>query len=107
MTAVGAAHGGDVRGMAGSGQPIVNRCSDAPALDRGLARPMMARDQEQHPLTASDGLFEAAIDRRPSAVEVHAVKVQDSVRLDRAAAQPFVPVSVERLRADRRGPRPG
>ena len=53
-----------------------------PALNRCVTRTMMARNQQQHALTAADRFLQSAVDRLPCAVEVHAVKVEDTVGLD-------------------------
>ena len=58
----------------------------SPALDRRLAGPMMAGDEQHDAVAARDRLLERAVDRAPGAVEVHAVKVEDAVGLDSAAS---------------------
>ena len=107
MSAMRASHGGDLVGMAGGGEPVVHGGADAAALDWRLARPVMAGDQEQEPITTCDRLFEAAVDRSPCRVEVHAMKVENSVGLDRAASQFLVPTPVERAVTNRGRSRPG
>ena len=101
MTAMRASDRGDILRMTGRGDPVMNRGPDAAALDRRLARPMMPGNQQENPFTAGDRLFERAVDRRPGAIQIHAVEVEHPVRLDRAAAQPLVPASIERLVCDR------
>ena len=48
----------------------------------------MAGDQEHDPLAAGDRPLERAVDRAPRAIEVHPVKVEHAVGLDRAGAKP-------------------
>jgi len=57
VTPVSAPYGGDVLGMARSGEPVVNGRSDAASLDRRIARPMMAGDEQYDPLPARDRLL--------------------------------------------------
>ena len=82
-------------------KPIVNGRTDLAALDGRLAGSMMAGDQQQNTITAGDGLLEAAVDRRPGAIEGQSVKVEHTVRIHRTAAEPVVPSAVERLVGDR------
>ena len=51
------------------GKPVVDGGTDLTALDRWFAGPVMARDQQQDAVAAPDCLIEAAVDRRPGAVE--------------------------------------
>ena len=95
MTPVSAANGSDVRGVPRSLEPVVDRRADGAAADRWLARTMVARDQKHDAVAASDCLLERDVDCAPGAVEVHAVEVDDAVRLYSAAAEPPVPASVE------------
>jgi hypothetical protein len=100
MTSVGAAHGGDPCRVARGSQPVVDRGANLAALDRRLARPMMAGDQEHDAVAAGNRLVEAAVDCMPGAVEVHSVEVEDSVDLDVASAQPLIPAAIERFSRD-------
>jgi hypothetical protein len=45
MTPVGSAHSGNVRGMAGSCEPVVDRGADPAPLNWRIAWAMVARDQ--------------------------------------------------------------
>jgi len=57
VTPVSASYGGDIFGMARSREPVVNGRSDAASLDRRIARPMMAGDEQYDPLPARDRLL--------------------------------------------------
>ncbi len=70
-----AAHRGNRTGMPRRGQPVVHRGADFAPLHRRIARTVMAGDQQQHTLAASDRLIEAAVDRGPGAAEVQTVEV--------------------------------
>ena len=72
----------------------MDRCPDAAALNRWFACSMMAGDQQHYPFATCDRLFERAIDGGPSAVQIHAVKIKHSVRLDGTALQPAIPSPV-------------
>jgi len=95
MTSVSAAHGGDVRGMARGGEPVVDRGADPPALDRRIARPVVTGNQQHHAVAGRYGAFETTVDRLPRAIEVHAVEVEHAVGLDRSALQPPIPATIE------------
>jgi formyltetrahydrofolate synthetase len=58
VASVRASDGGDVTGMAASGEPVVNGSADTSALNRRLARTMVAGNQQNHPVTARDRLLE-------------------------------------------------
>jgi hypothetical protein len=98
MTPVSPSNGSNSGRMARRRQPVVHRSPDLSALDRWLARPMMAGDQEHHSLASSDCPIEDMIDRVPGAIQGHAVKVQDSVRFDVAGPELLVPTAIERSR---------
>jgi len=91
MTPMGSAHRGDIAGMPRGGEPVMHRRADLAALHGRLAPSMMASDKQDHPVAASDGLFQAVIDRGPGPIEIHAMKVEDPVRLKVAAADALVP----------------
>jgi hypothetical protein len=76
----------DIACVARRCEPVVNRGPDAPTLDRRLAGTMVPRDQQNHPIAASDRLLKAAVDRGPGGVETHSVEIEHSVGLDGAAA---------------------
>jgi hypothetical protein len=78
---------------------------DLAALNGRVARAMVAGDQQYNALIARYGLFKRAVDRLPRRVQVHAVKIEDAVGFDGAAAQPFVPAAVQRRMVERPGAR--
>lgn len=55
----------------------------------------MACNQQHHPFAAPDRLVEPVIDRPPGAIECHAVKIDDTVRLDAPAGKAAIPAAVE------------
>jgi hypothetical protein len=85
---------GDLPGVAGGGEPVMHCSADLAALHRWSAGPVMPRDKQQQPLPAVNGKLERAIDRVPSAVEVHPVKIEDPVRLDGSRPKPAIPSAV-------------
>ena len=95
MPPVRAAHGCDPTRVARSSQPIVNRGANLSTLDGRLARTMVTGDQQKDSLAAQDCRLEAAVDGSPGLVEVHPVKVENTIRLDCSGAQPTVPASIE------------
>lgn len=103
MTAVRGPNGRNVRSVARSREPIVDRRPDPAALNRWLAWAVMARDQQQQAVSARNSLIEASVDRCPRRIKVHAMQVDDAIRRSRPAAQLLVPASVESLFADRNG----
>jgi len=76
MTPVGAAHGGDIGGVARRGEPVVDGGADTPALDRRIARPVVAGDQQQHAVPGRNRLLKPTVDRLPRAIEVHPVEIE-------------------------------
>ena len=96
MTAVRPSDGGNFRRVPRCCHPVVNGGPDLPPPDRRLAWPVMTGDQQDYPLASIDRLFEGTVDRAPCAVEILAVKVDDAVGLDGAAAQPPIPAAIER-----------
>ena len=85
------------------GEPVVNGGADAPTLDRGVARAMMAGNQQHDPVAGTNGALKPAINRLPGGVEGHPVEVEDAFGLDCAAAQTLVPATVQRALANRFG----
>jgi hypothetical protein len=71
------------------------------ARDGRIAGTMMPGDQQQDAIAAGDCLLKRAIDRRPRRIQIHAMEVEHTIRLDRAAAQALVPATVQRPLADR------
>ena len=91
MTPVSAADRGDGAGVARRREPVVNGGADLAALDRRIARAMVASYQADDALAAGDRLLEAAIDGIPCAVEREAMEIEHAVRLERARTEPPVP----------------
>jgi len=56
--------------------------SNATALDRRIAGAMVTSDQQNDPFSSSNRPLEAAVDRRPGLVEIHAVKIEHAVGFD-------------------------
>ena len=98
-----ASYGGDLRRMPRRRQPVVDRSANAPAPDRRLTWSVMAGNEKDDALAAGNCKLEAAIDRCPCAVEVHAMKIKDPVRFDRPAPQSLVPSSIKRPFTNWRG----
>ena len=86
---------GDIRRVARRFEPVMHRRPNPPALDRRIARPVMPGDQQQHAIAASDCLFETAIDCLPRGVEIQAMEVEHTIRINRTGAKSFVPASVQ------------
>jgi hypothetical protein len=80
----------------------VDRRADLAALDWRLTRPVVAGDQQEYPILSSDRRFEPAVDRLPCLVEIHPVKVENTVRFDCSRAKPPVPSAIERRAGPRR-----
>lgn len=78
-------------------QPVVDGGTYAPPLDRRIAGPRMAGDQQDHPLTINHRLFQRPVDRLPGAIETMAVKVDNPVRPDVSGTKPPIPARVERI----------
>jgi len=83
MTPVSAANRRNSMRMARGGEPVVDGGADPSALNGRIARAMVARDQQDHAVPGTDGLLERPVDGTPRGIEVHAVEVDDAVRLDR------------------------
>ena len=103
MTSMRAADRGNFGRVTRCCEPIVNCSADAAAFDRRFACTMVPGDQQNQAIPARDCLVDAAIDRGPSSVEIHAVQIDDTVGRNRAGAQLLVPAGVERLLGDRNG----
>ena len=104
MAAVGAANRSDSRRVARSRKPVVDCGADPPALDRRLARPVVAGDQQE------DAVAAAIARSRPRSIARQALssfipwRSSDAVGLDRAGAKPPVPAAVERRSRAAGGP---
>ena len=103
MTAVGTSYRSDARRVARVREPVMDGRPDPAPLDGRLAGSMVTGNQQHHPIPASDCLLERAVDRKPGAVEVHAVEIENSIGLDGAATKFTVPGPVEGSGADRNG----
>jgi hypothetical protein len=86
---------GDVAGMARVGEPVVYCRADPPADDWRLACAGMAGDQKQYAVAVRNRALQPAVDRRPGAVEVMTVQVEDLVRLESSLCELFVPAAVK------------
>lgn len=84
-------------GMARSSEPVMHRGPNLSSLDPRLAGTMVASDEEDDPRSAGDRIFQALVDGVPGPVEIHAVKVERTVWLNRTAAKALVPGTVERF----------
>jgi hypothetical protein len=95
MTPMGAANRGDRAGVARHREPIVNCSPDPAALDRWIAGPVMAGDQQDDALAPGNGPLKPAVDRLPGTVEGEAVEVEHAVRLDFSGPKAPVPACVQ------------
>ena len=84
MPAMGAADRGDVSGMPGNRQPIVNRGTYPSPHQRRVAAAFMPGDQQDHSVTLRNRTFQLPVNRFPSPIEAVTVQVEDSIRLDPA-----------------------
>jgi hypothetical protein len=64
----------------------MHRSTDGSSPDGRIARPVMAGDEQHDALAAADGLLKTAVDRSPSRVEAHSMKIENAIGLDHAAA---------------------
>ena len=95
MPPMGATNGRDTARVSRRRKPVVNGRTDLPALHRRLAGPVMPGDQQQHSVSPRDCSLEPPVDCPPGLVEVHPVKVEDTIRRDRARTQAPVPASIQ------------
>jgi len=103
MAPVRSADRRDATRVARSGQPVMHRRPNSPSLNRRLAGPLVTGDQQNDAFATADRTLQRMVDRRPRAVEVHSVQIEDPVGLYRAAAQLLVPATVQRLIGNRNG----
>jgi hypothetical protein len=82
--------------MAGSRQPIVNRGPNSAARQRRLTLALMACNQQQDPVPASNRPLQSQVNGLPRAVEAVAMKIKRPVRLDPSRSKPPVPAAVKR-----------
>ena len=110
MAAMRAPHRCNLGGMAGGGEPVVNRRPDLSALYRRFAGTHMACDQQHHPFVVGDRAFESIVDRAPCLIQIAAVQVEYPVRRDRTGVESPVPGGIQRcggMRQRALGSRPG
>jgi len=86
---------GDVGRMPRGGEPVMDGGADRASADRGLARAVVPRDEQQHAVAVGDCFVEGSIDRTPRSVEAHPMEIDGPVRLDAPAAEALVPATVE------------
>jgi len=94
VTPVRAPDGSDLAGVTRSGEPVVDGRPDLASLDGRIAGTGVAGDQQDDALSRGDCAIQPAVDRRPCLVEVEAVEVDDSIRIDGAGAKPPVPAGI-------------
>jgi hypothetical protein len=75
MTPVSAPHSSDISRMTRNCEPVVSGSTNAAPLHGWIARPVMPSDEKHNPLTARYRLLEAAVDRGPGGVKIHAMKI--------------------------------
>ena len=97
------ANGGNARRVPRSGKPVVDGGPNAPTLDRRLARPMVAGDEQDDAVAGVNRLLEKAVDRAPRGVQRHPVEVEHTVGLRGARAKPTVPACIESIPEPRTG----
>jgi len=95
MPPVSAPYGSDLRRVSRGGQPVVNRRTDPAALERRVALPFMAGNQQQHAVPARNRPLQRPVDRFPCPVQAVAVEVEGAVRVGLAGSKPSIPTPVE------------
>jgi hypothetical protein len=90
-----AAYRCDAWGMARSLKPVVDGRPNCATPKRRFAGALMACDEEDDALAVPDRLLKSMIDREPSAIEAHAMKVDDTVGGDAPGRKPLVPAAIE------------
>jgi len=96
MSRMGSANGGDPRRVTRCREPVVNGGADLATSNRRLARPMVARNEQDKAIPGIARAFQGEIDGAPGAIEAVAVEIHDPVGLERAGAELPVPRPVER-----------
>lgn len=94
MAAVRASNSGDVRGMAGHRQPVLD-CGADPAPAALSRRSFTSGHEQDDALVPPDRAVDRLVDRYPGRVQRHSMKVERPVGLDFAAPDPPLPVAVE------------
>lgn len=103
MPPVRTAHSSDAPGVPGSGKPVMDGGADLAALDGRVRWPVMARNEQDHPVAAAYCVIEPTIDRHPCAVQILTVEVEYAIGLDCTRSQSAVPARVKcRARLGRR-----
>ena len=69
--------------------------ADLASSHRRLAGALMTRDQQDDSLATGKGALQSLVDRPPGAVQIHSMKVEDSVGFDRTRAKSLVPAAVQ------------
>jgi len=82
--------------MTGNRKPVMNGRPYPATLQRRIAFPLMAGNQQQDPVAIGNRPLEPPVYSFPCAIEVVAVKVQYAVRLDPSRPQPAIPAAIER-----------
>ena len=95
MAAMRAPHRGNPRCMPRHGQPVVNGGTNSAALQRWIAAPLVAGDQQQNPVTGSNSAIQRMVDGGPGSIQSMAVEIEHPVRLDPPGAEAAVPAAVE------------
>lgn len=95
MARVRTADGGDHRGMARGGEPVMDSGPDATTSDRCFARPVVPGNQQQHTIAGRNRPLERLIDGRPGRSERHSVQIERAIRSNRSGLQPSIPGPVE------------
>jgi len=96
MTAVGAPHRCNARGMARYRQPVVDSSADSAPLQRRFFLALMPGDQQQDPVAGGNCPLKAKVDRLPCPIQAVAVQIQCPIGINPAGAQPPVPAAIER-----------
>lgn len=107
MAPMRAANRRDVASVARRRKPVVHGGPNLAALDRRFSRTMVASDEENQAFTPENRVIEAAVDRVPCPIEVHPMKVDYPIGVDRSAPQFLVPAPIQRPLSDRDLPRFG
>lgn len=95
MAPMRASNGRDPGRVPRSGKPVMDRRADAAPLDRRIAGTVVAGDQQNYTLSRVNRPLERPVDRLPGGIEVHAVEIDDPVRLNGARAKLPVPAAIE------------
>ncbi len=100
MTPMGTANRGNLAGMAGMGEPVVDCGANLAPLDWGRARTRVAGNQQYYTIAGRNRRLDPVIYRTPGPVEIMTVQVERAVWDNRATLQAAVPRPVEPTRTD-------